>query len=599
MPLLSTIQSFTTDESTLMKHHIPGKDAALEDSIQHMQQQLHDIGFDIEEHAWLNPIPDVWSVHIRDKNCPMLFTNGKGKSKLAALASALGEFFERLNCNYFFADYYLGKDIAQAPFVHYPNEVWFDPYQENVQQQLMDERLWGFYEVSVNEEDGLTCLDQLIDINSGNPERGICALPFTRQRDQKTVYIPANIIGNLYVSNGMSAGNSMAEARVQALSEIFERWVKFKVIAEGLCLPDIPDAVLSEYPSIMAGVNHLREAGYEILLKDASLGGQYPVINVTLINPKDQGCYASFGAHPQFYVALERTLTELLQGRALEALGGFSAPELDLDEVASHENLETHFIDSSGSLHWHFFSTEADYDFVNWDFGGTTDQEFKTLCDKMHHLDTDIYIADYQHLGMYGCRIIVPSLSEIYAVDDLRWDNNNAGLPYREILSDIEQQDETVFADLLDALDQQQFDDAQPVAALIGLVPDSGSHWDDLRIGELKLKLALACKSWDVVIEYCEWVRHFAQLPKQQLTTYFCLENLLHLHETEADIDHYNANLKAMFGEAVWLMAHQWLKGENVWQGLESLGDNFESSKKHQQLLKAYDKLQTQKRLHC
>jgi ribosomal protein S12 methylthiotransferase accessory factor len=35
-----------------------------------------------------------------------------------------------------------------------------------------------------------------------------------------------NIIGNLYVSNGMSAGNTITEARVQALSEIFERSVK-------------------------------------------------------------------------------------------------------------------------------------------------------------------------------------------------------------------------------------------------------------------------------------------------------------------------------------------------------------------------------------
>jgi len=583
-----------------MKHHIPGKDAALEDSIQHMQQQLRDIGFDIEEHAWLNPIPDVWSVHIRDKNCPMLFTNGKGKSKLAALASALGEFFERLNCNYFFADYYLGKEIAESTFVHYPNEVWLDPNQVNIQQQLMDERLWDFYEVSLDDcEDGeRTCLDQLIDINSGNPERGICALPFSRQRDQQTVYIPANIIGNLYVSNGMSSGNTIPEARVQALSEIFERWVKFKVIAEGICLPDIPESVLSRYPNIVAGVKSLEDAGYRILLKDASLGGHYPVINVTLINPKDQGCYASFGAHPQFYVALERTLTELLQGRALDALDGFSAPDFDLEEVASNENLETHFIDSSGSLHWNFLSKQADYDFVDWDFGGTTEQEFQTLCDKIHQLDTDIYIADYQHLGMYGCRIIAPGLSEIYAVDDLRWDNNNAGIPYRDVLSQIEQQDDEILSDLLYGLEEQQFDNAEPVAALIGLAPDPQTHWEHLRIGELKLRLALACKDWDLAIESCEWIRHFGQLPEQQLKSYFCLENLINLLEAEADLDDYDTNLNALFGEEILQTAKQWLNGENLWQGLEGLGGNFEISKKHQQLLAAYAKLQEQKRLN-
>lgn len=69
---------------------IPGKDAALEDSIERFQTKLQALGFDIEEASWLNPVPNVWSVHIRDKECALCFTNGKGASKKAALASALG-----------------------------------------------------------------------------------------------------------------------------------------------------------------------------------------------------------------------------------------------------------------------------------------------------------------------------------------------------------------------------------------------------------------------------------------------------------------------------------------------------------------------------
>ena len=88
---------------------IPGKDAALEDSIAKFQQKLTALGFNIEEASWLNPVPNVWSVHIRDKDCPQCFSNGKGASKKAALASALGEYFERLSTNYFFADFYLGQ----------------------------------------------------------------------------------------------------------------------------------------------------------------------------------------------------------------------------------------------------------------------------------------------------------------------------------------------------------------------------------------------------------------------------------------------------------------------------------------------------------
>lgn len=206
---------------------IPGKDAALEDSIERFQTKLQALGFDIEEASWLNPVPNVWSVHIRDKECALCFTNGKGASKKAALASALGEYFERLSTNYFFADFYLGEQVANGDFVHYPNEKWFPIQGDQLPAGLLDSFTRKFYN-----PDGEVTADMLVDLQSGNEERGIVALPFERQSDHQTVYIPMNIIGNLYVSNGMSAGNTKTEARTQGLSEVFERHVKNKIIAE-------------------------------------------------------------------------------------------------------------------------------------------------------------------------------------------------------------------------------------------------------------------------------------------------------------------------------------------------------------------------------
>ena len=46
---------------------------------------------------------------------------------------------------------------------------------------------------------------------------------YTRQRDGKDIYIPVNVIGNIFVSNGMSAGNTKFEARVQGLHYSFLR----------------------------------------------------------------------------------------------------------------------------------------------------------------------------------------------------------------------------------------------------------------------------------------------------------------------------------------------------------------------------------------
>ncbi|MDP1682249.1 MAG: YcaO-like family protein, partial [Burkholderiales bacterium] len=104
---------------------ITGKDASLESSIAAMTGKLTALGFHVEERTWLNPVEGIWSVHISERDCPLMFTNGKGATKLAALASALGEFFERLSCNYFWTHYYLGEAIANRDFTHYPREQLF------------------------------------------------------------------------------------------------------------------------------------------------------------------------------------------------------------------------------------------------------------------------------------------------------------------------------------------------------------------------------------------------------------------------------------------------------------------------------------------
>ena len=136
--------------------------------------------------------------------------------------------------------------------------------------------------------------------------------------------------------------------------------------------------MMDRYPSIQASIEKLEEEGFPIYAFDASLGGKYPVICVVLLNPNNGTCFASFGAHPNFQVALERTVTELLQGRSLKDLDVFSPPSFNNDDVAEHANLETHFIDSSGLISWDLFKNTPDYEFVDWDFSGSTQEEYET-----------------------------------------------------------------------------------------------------------------------------------------------------------------------------------------------------------------------------
>ena len=562
---------------------IPGKDASLESTIHTMQHKLTARGFNLDESSWLNPVESIWSVHVRDHECPMLFANGKGATKLAARASALGEFFERLNTHYFWTHFYLGETRANRPFVHYPQERWFAPTLDGKWPiELLNPELHAFYNPEGAIQDSV-----LVDLNSGNVPRGICALPYTRLRDGAQTWIPVNIIGNLYVSNGMAAGNTMMEARSQALSEIFERHIKNRIIGEGLCLPEVPDALIARYPGIAAGIKGLRDAGFGILVRDASLGGRYPVMNVTLLHPKDQGCFASFGAHPRFEIALERALTELLQGRALESLEGFAEPGFDMDEISMASNLEIHFVDSSGVISWNFLGDEPDFAFVDWNFSTTTAEDYEWLCDCVKAEGKDIYVADFSEQGAYSCRILVPGMSEIYPVEDLEWENNSVGNSIRPVLAKLPHLNDSESKALLTDLQTMNLNDDRPLWEILGLAVPAGTAWKELRIGELKTLLALAIGDEEATRDGCDWIRHYQQLNPARRLVYRCIESLVDLN----NVDNYRGSLNLLYGEQTVRQAQALLDRSEQFFGLDTLGADMQGSPMHQSLLAAYDKL--------
>ncbi len=576
-----------------LQTYIKGKDRDLESTIKSMLKKLADMGIKIEEVSWLNPVQNVYSVHIRDKACELMFTNGKGSTKKACLASALGEYFERLSCNYFFADYYLGQDFAKADFIHYPNEQWFKVVDNSIPTGLLDEKLWAFY----NPEQQIKA-EHLYDLNSGAHQRGICALPYTRQSDGQQIWFPVNIIANMYVSNGMSAGNTQNEARVQSLSEIFERYVKNKIIAEGICLPEIPQNVLKRYPDIVKSITELESHGYHLRIADASLGGQYPVISVTLMNPVDATVFASFGAHPSFEVALERTVTELLQGRGLHQLDDFLPPSMDLDEVADQHNLETHFIDSSGLIAFDFFKSNADYEFNDWDYDTNNDDEFDYLCQKIHQMGFDVYISDYQHLGVYACRIIVPNMSEIYTVDDIVWNNSNEGALFREEILSLKNLNPAQWQNLLDRLNEAGYQDMQLVVEFIGIATDLGTVWSGLRIGELKAMLCLALGDYEQALEWVDWCLHMDALTVCRLHIYNCLKALLEITLDEnREYDDYADAFAKLYGKEYVSICTKLLNGSEKFHGLHSPGLALDGFENHRALLDCYSKLHQLKKI--
>ncbi|MBX8502980.1 OsmC domain/YcaO domain-containing protein [Pseudomonas lijiangensis] len=571
---------------------IAGKDLPLEQTIANMSGILAGLGMKIEIASWRNIVPNVWSLHIRDAQSPMCFTNGKGATKEGALASALGEFIERLNCNFFYNDQFWGEDIANAEFVHYPDERWFKPGRKDaLPEEILDE-----YCLEIYNPDGELRGSHLYDTNSGNVERGICSLPYVRQSDGEVVYFPSNLIENLFLSNGMSAGNTLVEAQVQCLSEIFERAVKREILEGEIALPDVPQDVLAKYPGILAGIQGLEEQGFPVLVKDASLGGEFPVMCVTLMNPRTGGVFASFGAHPSFEVALERSLTELLQGRSFEGLNDLPQPTFESHAVTEPNNFVEHFIDSSGVVSWRFFSAKSDFEFVEWDFSGQGEnsnaEEAATLFGILEDMGKEVYMAVYEHLGASACRILVPGYSEIYPLEDLIWDNTNKALLFRADILNLHSLNAASLKKLVKRLEDSELDDYTDITTLIGIEFDDNTAWGQLTILELKLLIYLALQKFEEAKELVEAFLQFNDNTVERGLFYQALNVVLEVElDEELALEDYEVNFRRMFGNERMDAVLGSMDGSVRFYGLTPTSMKLEGLDRHLRLIDSYKKL--------
>lgn len=594
---------------------IAGKDAALEDTLSRFKRIARELDLDLVEEQWYNPLPYVWSVHLAVASCPAIYSNGKGSSKEAALCSAYGEIYERLATHMSFSDYYLGETLSNDKFVHFPDEKWTpvdldseEPIE--IPADILNAKLRKLYcGLKNNTANGIKIgsrdehdedeelklyLDDLVDLQSGNIDRGICSLPFTNARNGEIVYFPVNLLDNLYMSNGMSAGNTEYEALVQGLSEILERYVRAKIITEGLSLPEVPEKILEKYPKSYQTFKMLQSDELKVICYDASLGGRFPVVCVVLFNQSNGTCVASFGSHPVFEAALDRTLTELLQGRTLSDLDDYREPSFDLVDTASNVvNLESHFVDATGLLPVQMFKKQPMFKFVAWDFDGNTHDQYKALRYIIDKLGFDIYVRTYQNLGVPVYRIIVPGMSEIYPFDDLVYNNNNKYTSYRDGLLSLPDSEEEpqAYSDYIDELESEKVPTEELVARSLGIMATPDSPWSTLSYGELLCLLALAAGDHMLAGHYAHDTLSFGQgtLGLSRRRFYQCLIKYIECtKEHRLNIADYRDALSNIYGQKTFEAVEAHMKNEQKFFGLEAIDGDLTSCEPHQAMLKIY-----------
>ena len=335
---------------------------------------------------------NVISANLYANSLPF-FSNGKGFSKQQALNSAYGEMCERLLTRNYFEDYFLAKVYPDSKIV----------------DNFLTPKLRKFYNIENLEK------EDLIDFSSCSEE--ILSIPFIRKKDKKKVYFPINLIQNLYASNGMAFYSDKKTAFNNALSEIIERYVKFKVIKEGRNLPKIKHKYNSKY----------------IQVYDATLN-KYPVMAVSYI--KGNKILLAFGCDLDKKKAIKKAYLEIFQGREdFENIGEFSN---NLNEIKDSYNLESHFISNIGLIHKNFLKENKNKPY-KWDF-------------KKYKLNKNIYFREYKFRGYFAYQVIIPNFSEIYPLDDLIYNNRNQGKFYRDLILDYKKFNKEFIIDKLEEL---------------------------------------------------------------------------------------------------------------------------------------------------
>ena len=530
------------------------KDATLEESLLNMKNVLNDVGCEIIFSQTKHPLENCFSVNLSSLEAPRhIYSNGKGILDDASMASALGEYIERLQTNNFFIDFHLPNRK------YYPDEVAFEFDTEYLNAELKE----------IYDPTGELTDEDLVDFNSDYAEK-IVSLPFVKNSTKETTYIPINILSNLYVSNGLATGNTPLEAQVQALSEILERYAKMEIIKNGYSLPAFSKEVIKSFPRVHRDVEALRELGYIVEVLDASLGGKFPVTAISFINPKTSTLFVSFGAHPILEVSLERTMTELMQGRSLENLDSFESPTFDMSVVADSFNLESHFVDSNGKLGFNFLSSKKSFELSEFGYAGSgSKDEYDFLTDILKNMNKEIYLREYNYLGFYSCQMIVPSISEVYPIEDLIYNNKNNGKLIRDMVLNFKKYDPQ---DIM--IEIEQLEDSLNMEKYIGVIFE-----ENFNLLEFKAQIFLELREVDEALEIFEY--------SDNKLAHLIVE-LVRMEELELDFSLFEEALYNVFSKEKVLKALSILDGDETFINVTLHQD-------YQNMLNLYDKLEEKK----
>lgn len=386
------------------------KDEKPEVTVEKIIEKLNSIGISVAEHWNNSGIENCYSLSIAaEGGIPSSY--GKGVSKAFARASAYGEFIERLQSGLFFYKYQSFEN-DESVFLHSyaPDKRYMtkDELLENSEWMEPIVKRYGITKENIaNQCKIYACSDKIL------------TLPFYSVFEDKYVYLPTAFVEHIYSANGCCVGNTREEAWVHALSEILERHSNIEVIKSGKAMPAIPREKLKSFKTVNEILDKIEEQGiYDVEIFDYSCGKNFPVIATRIINKKTKRYLVNVGADPVFEIAVQRTLTEIFQGRNLENFSSSHKGTIlnNLSEINIADNIMNQLETGNGLYPVDFFTDDTNRECAIDNFSNNSNKTNSELLREtlafFKSLNLPLLIRNNSFLGFPCYKIVVPGYSE-------------------------------------------------------------------------------------------------------------------------------------------------------------------------------------------
>ena len=337
-------------------------------------------------------------------------TNGKGMSYDFSMASGYAELMERMQNKFLVNEAMryanLLSDTYSLPFRFYPDEQLNTCSSSEFREVV--KKIFPKYKSSQIEDD--LQVEWL-------------SVPFACvSANQTTIEQVPIVLARANTSTGMCAGNTPAEAILQGINEIFERYVLQRIYIDEITPPSYPKDYFNG-TKIELRLKQLEQMGYIYDVKDMSLGIGLPVVGLILTNLSNGTTMCRLGADLSEEIALERCFTEIFQGRTDTEMRFIDySLEVNLNDAERRTSeYKKTLKNGTGYMPLAFFGGEPTYSFTPFQLKrtGDTKQDLHNVVQYIHNLGCTLYVRDNSFLDFCTYHVIVSGLTE---QDPILWD---------------------------------------------------------------------------------------------------------------------------------------------------------------------------------